>query len=122
MNQSVHQLLQVILQGISWVLRTIDTLPVWLWSQIAHAFDMLWWNLPPWKLVVGLLFVAVLVGILFQLLRHCLAAFAEKATAFWTITLTVFGIVMFVVIAGVFSLGFQSVVTTMPDRFWEKLL
>jgi hypothetical protein len=49
MNQSIHQLLQVILQGISWVLRTIEAFWVWSWSQIVHAFDMSWWNLPPWK-------------------------------------------------------------------------
>jgi hypothetical protein len=62
MNQSVHQLLQVILQGISWVLRTIEMLWVWSWSQITHAFNMSWWNLPPWKLVVGLVFIAQAVS------------------------------------------------------------
>ena len=65
MNQSVHQLLQVILQGISWVLRTIETLWVWSWSQITHAFERSWWNLPPWKIVVGLIFIAILAYILY---------------------------------------------------------
>jgi hypothetical protein len=122
MNQSIHQLLQVILQGISWVLRTIEALWVWSWSQIVRAFDLSWSNLPPWKIVVGLLFVAILAGILLQLLRHSLAAFEKIAAAFWTMTLTLFGVVVFVAIAGVFSRGFEWVVTTVPDRFWEKLL
>jgi C4-dicarboxylate transporter len=122
MNQSIHQLLQVILQGISWVLRTIEALWVWSWSQIFRAFDMSWSNLPPWKIVVGLLFVAILAGILLQLLRHSRAVFEKIAAAFWTMTLTLFGVVAFVASAGVFSRGFEWVVTTVPDRFWEKLL
>ena len=122
MNQSVHQLLQVILQGISWVLRTIEVLWIWSWSQIVHAFDMSWWNLPPWKIVVGLIFVAVLAWILLQLLSRSLAAFEKIAAAFWMMTLTLFGVVTFVAIAGVFSRGFQWVVTTVPDKFWERLL
>jgi hypothetical protein len=122
MNQSIHQLLQVILQGISWVLRTIEALWVWSWSQIVHGFDMSWWNLPPWKIVVGLIFIAVLVWILLQLLRRSLVAFEKIAAAFWTMTLTLFGVVTFVVIAGVFSRGFQWVVATIPDKFWEHFL
>jgi hypothetical protein len=117
MSQSIHQLLQVILQGVSWVLRTIEALWVWSWSQIVHAFDMSWWNLPSWKIVVGLFFVAILAWILFQLI-----AFEKIAAAFWTMTLTVFGVVAFVAIAGVFSRGFQWVVTTVPDNFWEHFL
>jgi hypothetical protein len=122
MNQSIHQLLQVILQGISWVLRTIEMLWVWSWSQITHAFEMSWWNLPPWKIVVGLIFIAVLAYILYQLLRRSLTAFEKIASAFWTMTLTLLGVLTFVVIAGVFSRSFQWVVTTVPDKFWEKFL
>jgi hypothetical protein len=122
MNQSIHQLLQVILQGISWVSRTIEMLWVWSWSQIIHAFDTSWWDLPPWKIVVGLIFIAVLALILLQLLRRSLAAFEKIAAAFWMMTLTVFGVLTFVAIAGVFSLGFQWVVTTIPDKFWERLV
>jgi hypothetical protein len=122
MNQSIHQLLQVILQGISWVLRTIEALWDWSWLQITHAFDMSLWNLPPWKIIVGLVFIAVLAWILFQLLRRCLAAFEKIAAAFWTMTLTLFGVLMFVVIAGVFSRGFQWMVTTVSDKFWERFL
>jgi hypothetical protein len=122
MNQSIHQLLQVILQGISWVLGTIEMLWVWSWSQITHAFEMSWGNLPPWKIVGGVLFIAVLAWILFQLLNRCLAAFEKIAAAFWTMTLILFGILTFVVTAGVFSRGFQWVVTTVPDKFWEQFL
>jgi hypothetical protein len=56
------------------------------------------------------------------LLRRSLAAFEKIAAAFWTMTLTVFGVVAFVAITGVFSRGFQWVVTTVPDKFWEKFL
>jgi hypothetical protein len=122
MNQSIHQLLQVILQGITWVLRTIETLWNWSWNQIIHSFSMSWWNLAPWKLVVGLLFIVALAYILYQLIRRCLAAFEKIATAFWTMTVTLLGILTFVVIAAVFSRSFEWVVTTVPDRFWEKFL
>jgi hypothetical protein len=37
-------------------------------------------------------------------------------------TLTLFGVLTFVAIAGVFSRGFQWLVTTVPDKFWEKFL
>jgi len=33
-----------------------------------------------------------------------------------------FSIMAFVLIAGLFSLGFHWVVTTIPDRFWEKFI
>ncbi len=122
MNQSIHQLLQVILQGISWVLRTIEALWDWSWGQIVRAFDMSWQNLPPWKIVVGVIFIVILAYILFQLITRCLAAFEKIAAAFWTMTITLLGIITFVVIAGVFSRSFQWVVTTVPDRFWEKFL
>lgn len=122
MNESVHQLLQVIRQGISSVLRTIEALWVWSWSQIIHAFDMSWGSLPPWKIVVGLIFIAVLAWILFQLIRRSLVAFEKIAAAFWMMTLTLLGVVTFVAIAGVFSRGFEWVVTAVPDKFWEKLL
>src|SRR5499427_9750375 len=122
MHQQVHQLLQVILQGISWVLRTIETLWVWSWSQITHAFDMSWWSLAPWKIVVGLIFIVVLAYIFYQLLRRSLAAFEKIATAFWTMTLTLFGVLTFVVIAGVFSYGSQRLVTSVPYQLWESFL
>jgi hypothetical protein len=121
-NQSVHQLLQLILQGFAWVLRTIETLWVWSWSQIVHAFGMSWANLPPWKIVVGVLFIAVLAVILLILFRRCVAGFGRIAAAFWTMTMTVFAVLTFVVMAGLFSRGFQWVVASVPDKFWERFL
>ena len=36
--------------------------------------------------------------------------------------LTVFGVVDFVVVAGLFSRGFQWMIASVPDRFWDKFL
>src|SRR5262245_29542524 len=55
MNEAVRQLLQLILQGITWVLRTIERLWVWAWAQISSAFNMSWDSLPAWKMVVGVI-------------------------------------------------------------------
>ena len=120
MNQSLHELIRVILEGISWVLNTIVRLWEWSWEQIISAFKMPWWNLPAWKLIVGILFMAGLAYILYQLIRRAMAAFEKIANAFWTMAATLLGIITFVVIAGAFSLSFQWVVKTVPDRFWEK--
>lgn len=122
MNQSLRELIGIIQQGIGWALRTIVFLWDWSWTQITSAFSMRWWDLPAWKLVLGLLFMAALAYILYQLIRRALAAFEKIATAFWTMVATLLGIVTFVVIAGAFSLSFQWVVKTVPDRFWERFL
>ena len=122
MNQPVHQLLQLILQGFAWVLRTIETLWLWSWSQISHAFAMSWGNLPAWKIVVGVLFIVILAALLVMLLRRCMAGFGRIAAAFWTMTMTVFAVLVLVVMAGLFSRGFQWVVASVPDRFWEKFM
>jgi hypothetical protein len=120
MNQSLHELIGIIQNGIGWVLRTIVWLWEWSWSQIISAFNMSWWNLATWKLVLGLLFMAALAYILFQLIKRALAAFEKIANAFWTMAATLLSIITFVVIAGAFSLSFQWVVKTVPDRFWER--
>jgi hypothetical protein len=122
MNAPVHQLLQLILQGFAWVLRTIETLWLWSWSQISHAFSMSWGNLPAWKIVVGVLFIVILAALLVMLLRRCMAGFGRIAAAFWTMTMTVFAVLILVVMAGLFSRGFQWVVASVPDRFWEKFM
>src|SRR5580704_17622548 len=122
MNQPVHQLLQLILQGFAWVLRTIETLWLWSWSQISHAFSMSWGNLPAWKIVVGVLFIVILAALLVMLLRRCMAGFGRIAAAFSTMTMTVFAVLILVVMAGLFSRGFQWVVASVPDRFWEKFM
>jgi hypothetical protein len=51
-----------------------------------------------------------------------LEAFGKIAAAFWTMVLTMVAIVSFIVVAGVISHGFQWIVTTVPDRFWEKFI
>jgi hypothetical protein len=120
MNQSLHELIGIIQQGIGWVLKTIVWLWEWSWTQISNAFAMPWWNLATWKLVLGVLFMAALAYILYQLIKRALGAFEKIANAFWTMAATLLGIVTFVVIAGAFSLSFQWVVRTVPDRFWER--
>src|SRR5262249_49829747 len=87
MNEAVRQLLQLILQGITWVLRTIERLWVWSWSQINSVFHMSWDSLPAWKMVLGVLAMIGLAVILYIMLRHALQAFRRIAEAFWTMVL-----------------------------------
>jgi hypothetical protein len=122
MNQAVHQLVQLILQGLTWFLRTIETLWVWSWSQISAVFSTPWDNLPGWKIALALFAVAVLAGLLLAMIRRGLAALGEIAAAFWTMALTMFGVLSFIVIAGLFSRGFQWVVASVPDDFWQRLI
>jgi hypothetical protein len=121
-NQSVHQLLRLILEGFTWFLKTIEALWDWSWAQIISAFRLSWADLPGWKIVVGLIAIAVLVALLVAMFRHALTAFGRIAAAFWTMAMTVFGVLLFVVVAGLFSRGFQWVVASVPDHFWDKLL
>ena len=122
MTQSLRELITIILQGIRWALDVIVRLWEWSWNQITSVFAMPWWNLATWKLVVGVLAMGVLAYLLYQLIRRCLGAFEKIANAFWTMAATLLGIITFVVIAGAFSFGFQWVVRTVPDRFWERFL
>ena len=122
MNQAVHQLLQIILQAITWVLKTIEALWVWSWSQISSAFGMSWENLPAWKLAVAIIAMVVLAAILLALFKRGVEAFGKIAAAFWTMALTCFGIAAFVLMAGLFSRGVQWVVATVPDNFWQKFI
>jgi hypothetical protein len=122
MNQSIPQLMQLVLQGIAWVLKTIELLWNWSWAQIMGMFNMSWGNLPAWKMVLGAIAIAILAGILLVMARRGMEAFSKIAGAFWTMVLTMLAIVSFIVVAGVTSRGFQWVVATVPDRFWEKFL
>ena len=122
MNEAVHQLLQLILQGLTWVLRTIEKVWVWSWAQITSVFNMSWDNLPAWKLAVGVIAMLALAAILFIMLKRAVQAFGHIAHAFWTMAVTAFGVVAFVAIAGLFSRGFQWVVASVPDKFWEKFI
>jgi hypothetical protein len=122
MNQAVHQLLQLILQGFTWFLRTMEELWDWSWAQIAAVFHMSWGNLPGWKILLGIVAMVVLAALLVMMFRHLLAAFGRIAAAFWAMAMTAFGILAFVVMAGLFSRGFQWVVASVPDHFWEKFM
>jgi hypothetical protein len=121
MNQAVHQLLQLILQGFTWFIRTMEALWVWSWSQIAAVFRISWENLPGWKIALAAAAVIALAALLVVMLRHALSAFGRIARAFWTMAATVFGALAFVVMAGILSRGLQWVVVSVPDNFWEKL-
>jgi hypothetical protein len=122
MNNAVHQLVQLILQGITWALKTAEALWIWSWSQIASVFSMSWGNLPGWKLALGLVAIVVLAAILVGMVRRAWDAFGRIAAAFWTMALTLFTLLAFVVAAGLFSRGFQWVVASVPDQFWQHLI
>lgn len=122
MNEAVHQLLNLILQGITWVLRTLEALWVWSWQQITSVFGISWGSLPGWKLALGVIVLGTLAILLLAMAKRGIDAFGRIATAFWTMAVTAFGIVAFVVVAGLFSRGFQWVVASVPDNFWERYL
>ena len=122
MNQAVHQLLQLILQGITWFLRTLEALWMWSWSQITAVFHLSWGNLPAWKIALGVIAILLLAAILVSLFKRGLHAFRRIAAAFWTMALTMFGILVIVVMAGLLSRGVTWVVASVPDDFWSKLL
>jgi len=122
MNDAVHQLLQLILQGLTWFMRTIEAIWVWSWTQIASVFNMPWQDMPAWKIVLGVIAIAVLAAMLVVMFLRGLHAFSRIAHAFWTMAVMVFGIVFFVAVAGLFSRGFQWVVASVPDNFWDKFI
>jgi hypothetical protein len=122
MNEAVHQLLQLILQGLTWVFKTIETLWVWSWSQIGSVFGVSWGDLPGWKLALALVAVLALLAILAVLFMRGFRAFQRIAAAFWTMAITMIGILTFVVVAGLLSRGVTWVVASVPDDFWQKLL
>src|SRR5262245_8374886 len=114
MNQAVHQLLQLILQGVTWVVPTLGTLWLWSWAQITAAFNMSWANLPAWKIIVALVAFILLIAMLVSFLQRAMGAFSRIAAAFWGMMLAVFGVVAFVVVAGLLSKGVTWVVATVP--------
>ena len=122
MNNAVHQLVQLILQGITWILKTAEALWDWSWAQIAAVFAMSWAELPAWKLALGVIAVAVLAALLVSVVMRAWQAFGRIAAAFWTMALMLFGLLTFVVAAGLFSRGFQWVVASVPDRFWDAFI
>jgi hypothetical protein len=122
MNNAVHQLVQLILQGFTWVLRTAEALWDWSWAQIGAVFAMSWGNLPGWKIAVGIVAIAALAALLFVILSRAWYAFARIAAAFWAMCMMLVGLLAFVVVAGLFSRGFQWIVASVPDHFWQGLI
>ena len=116
MNNAVHQLTKLILEAMACVLNTAAALWVWSWTQIAALFGMAWGDLPGWKLAVGIAVLAVLAAILVIVAIRAWDALGRIAAAFWTMALTLFTLLAFVVAAGLFSRGFQWVVASMPDK------
>src|SRR6266516_3833390 len=110
MNQAVHQLVQLILQGITWFLKTVEALWIWSWSQIFSAFRISWAELPAWKVALALIVILVLAALLVVFFKRGLEAFGRIAAAFWTMAVTLFGILTFVVVAALLSRGLQWVV------------
>ena len=121
MNDAIHQLMQVILQGVTWVLRTIERLWVWSWSQIESVFNISWGSLPAWKVVVGIIALAVAVVLVVRLLKSSLHAFKNIAEAFWTMVMAAFGVMALVLVAGLFSRGFVWVMASLPNDLFARL-
>jgi hypothetical protein len=122
MNNSFHQLAELILLGISWALKSAEALWEWSWSQIAAVFAMSWANLPPWKIALGVIAIAVLASILVGVGLRAWETLARMAASFWTMAMTLFALLTFVVAAGLMSRGFQWVVASVPDRFWDAFI
>jgi len=118
----VQQLVKLILQALAWVLNTAAALWVWSWTQITALFGMAWGDLPGWKLAVGIAVLCVLAAVLVIVAIRAWDAFGRIAAAFWTMALTLVTLLAFVVAAGLFSRGFQWVVTSMPDKLGVGVL
>jgi hypothetical protein len=66
--------------------------------------------------LVGIAVLAVLAAILVVVAMRAWDALGRIAAAFWTMALTLFTLLAFVIAAGLFSRGFQWVVASMPDK------
>jgi hypothetical protein len=122
MTNAVHQLVRLILEGITWVLRTAEALWDWSWAQINAAFAMSWGALPAWKIAVGIVLIAALIALLFSIVSRAWYSFRRIAAAFWAMVMMLVGLLAFVVVAGLFSRGFVWIVASVPDRFWQSLI
>ncbi len=60
--------------------------------------------------------------LLVSMFVRSLAIFERIATAMWAMAVTVFGLLVFVAVAGLFACGFTWVVASVPDDFWQRLL
>jgi hypothetical protein len=91
-------------------------------DAITALFGMAWGDLPGWKLAVGIGILVVLATILVIVAIRAWDALGRIAAAFWTMALTLVTLLAFVVAAGLFSRGFQWVVTSMPDKLGVGVL
>jgi hypothetical protein len=119
-NETVHSLLQVVLQAITWAFKAIEQLWVWSWAQIASLFSLSWGDLAGWKLGLGLIAAGILIAFLVVLILRGWEALARIVLAIRTTVVTLSVLLALVVVAALFSRGFQWIVTTVPDRFWES--
>jgi CHASE2 domain-containing sensor protein len=119
-NQTVHQFLQLVLQGITWAFRMFETLWAWSWAQIASLFALSWGELPGWKLALGLIALGVLIALLIAMALRGWEALVRIILAIRTTAVTLFVLLALVVTGALFSRGFQWVVATVPDRFWDS--
>jgi hypothetical protein len=119
MNDAVHQFLQLVLQAISWAFSVFETLWVWSWAQISSLFSLSWGELAGWKLALGLIAIGVLIALLIIMVLRGWEALIRIFLAIRTTAVTLFVLLALVVTAALFSRGFQWVVATIPDRFWE---
>jgi hypothetical protein len=119
MNQAIHQFLQLLLQAITWALKTFETLWVWSWTQIAALFALSWGDLPGWKLALGLVAFGILLALVVVMALRGWEAVARIVLAIRTTAVTLVVLLALVVTAALFSRGFQWVVATIPDRFWD---
>ncbi len=122
MNNAVQQLVKLIMQALAWVLNTAAALWVWSWTQITALFGMAWGDLPGWKLALGIAVLCVLAAVLIIVAIRAWDALGRIAAAFWTMALTLATLLAFVIAAGLFSRGFQWVVTSMPDKLGVGVL
>jgi hypothetical protein len=121
MNDAVHQLFNLISQGVTWVLRTLEKLWVWSWVQIQSAFNVSWDSLPAWKVLIGVVAIIALAVFVVMIFSRSLAAFRNIAQAFWTMAMAAFGIVAVVLMAGVFSRGFVWIMTDVSNDAFARL-
>jgi len=122
MKHAVHQLVELLLAGTAFVLTTAESLWDWSWLQITAVLHLAWGDLPAWKLVIGIIAVLILAAALVAVVLRAWDALGRIAAAFWTMALTLCTLLAFVVVAGLFSRGFQWVVASVPDRFWTAFI
>jgi hypothetical protein len=108
----------------SWAARVLQAVRMswdWTWTQIASAYALPWSSLDWWKLSAGGMLMLALgyFGVVFLAAWYNSIEKDEGMVILRTAAITLCGVLVLFAIAGAFSFGFQWVVTTVPDRFWE---